>query len=145
MRFARVILGVAGVYGLIVLLPLYFERAKYERLAPPVITHLEFYYGFVGVTVAWQVAFLMIAAQPLRYRPLMIPCCLEKFSYGIAVLVLGFQNQIAAIAMAFGTVDLVLGVLFVISYVRVGSATGAEVNVTGGRSRAPLPADPPRH
>jgi len=123
MRFARVAFGIAGVYGLVALLPLYFEREKYEHMAPPAITHPEFYYGFVGIGVAWQVAFLMIAAQPLRYRPLMIACCVEKFSYGIAVLVLGFQNRVASVAMAFGTVDLVLGVLFVISFLRARAST----------------------
>jgi hypothetical protein len=59
MRFARVIFGLAGVYGLILILPMYFEIARFERAAPPVITHLELYYGFVGVTIAWQVAFLI--------------------------------------------------------------------------------------
>jgi hypothetical protein len=118
MRFARVIFGVAGVYGLAVVLPMSFERARFERAAPPVITHLELYYGFIGVTLAWQVAFLIIAAQPARYRPVMIPSILEKFSYGLAVLVLGFQNRVAPVTTAFGTVDLVLGVLFVVAYVR---------------------------
>ena len=118
MRFARVIFGLAGVYGLAVVLPMYFERARFERVAPPVVTHLELYYGFVGVTLAWQVAFLVIATQPARYRPIMIPSILEKLSYGIAILVLGFQNRVAPVTTAFGTVDLVLGVLFVVAYVR---------------------------
>lgn len=122
MRFARVIFGIAGVYGLALTVPMYFERARFERAAPPVITHLELYYGFVGVTLAWQVAFLMIAAQPARYRLIMIPSILEKFSYGMAVLVLGFQNRVASVTMAFGTVDLVLGALFVVAYVRTGSS-----------------------
>jgi len=121
MRFARVIFGLAGVYGLIVILPMYFGRTKYERVAPPAVTHPEFYYGFVGVALAWQVAFLIVAAQPVRYRLIMIPAVLEKFTYGIAVLVLGFQNRVASITMAFGTVDLVLGVLFVVAFMRVGS------------------------
>jgi hypothetical protein len=121
MRFARVIFGLAGVYGLILILPMYFERARFQRAAPPVITHLELYYGFVGVTLAWQVAFLIIAAQPARYRLMMIPSILEKLSYGIAVLILGFQNRVAPVTLAFGTVDLVLGALFVVAYVRVGS------------------------
>jgi len=124
MKFARVIFGLAGVYGLGVVLPMYFERARFERVAPPVVTHLELYYGFVGVTLAWQVAFLIIAARPVRYRLIMIPSILEKFSYGIAVLVLGFQNRVAPVATAFGTVDLVLGVLFVVAYLR--TASGAD-------------------
>ena len=118
MRFSRVIFGLAAVYGLVVVLPLYFERARFEVVAPPAVTHLELYYGFVGVTLAWQVAFLVIAVRPARYRLIMIPSILEKFSYGIAVLVLGFQSQVAPVMMAFGTVDLVLGVLFVVAYLR---------------------------
>lgn len=117
------IFGLAGVYGIGLTLPMYFEQAKYEHMAPPVVTHLELYYGFVGVTLAWQVAFLLIAAQPARYRPIMIPSILEKLAYGLAVLVLGFQNRVASVTMAFGTVDLVLGALFVIAFVRIG-ATG---------------------
>ena len=120
MRLARVVFGLAGVYGLAVVLPMYFERARFERAAPPVVTHLELYYGFVGITIAWQVAFLVIAVRPARYRLIMIPSILEKFSYGIAVLVLGFQSRVAPVMMAFGTVDLVLGVLFVVAYVRKG-------------------------
>jgi hypothetical protein len=120
MRFARVIFGLAGVYGLAVVLPMYFERARFEVVAPPVITHLEFYYGFTGITLAWQVAFLIIAAQPARYRTIMIPSILEKFSYALAVLALGFQNRVAPVTMAFGTVDLVLGALFVVAYLRTG-------------------------
>lgn len=128
MRFARVIFGLAGVYGLAVVLPMYFERARFERVAPPVITHLELYYGFAGVTLAWQVAFLIIAAQPARYRPIMIACILEKLSYGIAVLVLGFQNRVAPVTMAFGTVDLVLGALFIVAYLRARPEAGRRPN-----------------
>ncbi|HXJ94987.1 MAG TPA: hypothetical protein VMT20_19275 [Terriglobia bacterium] len=128
MRFARVIFGLAGVYGLGLVLPMYFERARFESVAPPVVTHLELYYGFAGVTLAWQVAFLIIAAQPARCRLIMIPSILEKFSYGIAVLALGFQNRAAPVTMAFGTVDLVLGALFMVAYVR--TASGADQQST---------------
>jgi hypothetical protein len=38
---------------------------------PPAITHSEFYYGFVGFAMTWQVAFLIIRRDPKRYRPLM--------------------------------------------------------------------------
>src|SRR5215472_4850591 len=99
MRFARIVFGIAGVYGLAVVLPMYFERARFEVAAPPVVTHLELYYGFVGVTLAWQVAFIIIAVQPARYRTIMIPSILEKFTYALAVLVLGFQNRVASVIM----------------------------------------------
>lgn len=122
MKLARIIYALAGVYGVGVLLPMYLERSHIEKVYPPAITHLEYYYGFVGAGLAWQVAFLIIASNPVRYRPLMLACVLEKLTYGLAVLVLAFQNQVPGAIMAFGTVDLVWGALFVLAFLRCASA-----------------------
>jgi hypothetical protein len=121
MRLARIVYGVAGVYGLVVLLPMYFGRTHFEAVYPPAITHPEFYYGFAGLGVAWQIAFLIIALNPARYRLLMPACVLEKLAYGLAVLVLAFQNRVAGAIMAFGTLDLVWGALFVLAFLRAPS------------------------
>ena len=37
-------------------------EARVGRDYPPAITHPEYFYGFLGVAAAWQVAFLVIAA-----------------------------------------------------------------------------------
>jgi hypothetical protein len=42
----------------------------------------------VGVALAWQIAFLVIAWDPVRLRPMMIMSIVEKFSYGITVTTL---------------------------------------------------------
>ncbi len=84
-RFARIVYLVAGIVGLIEIVPLYFYEAALNRTQPPPITHPEFYYGFVGVTLAWQVAFLVIARDPLRFRPLMPVSWIEKLLYPVAV------------------------------------------------------------
>ena len=52
MRFARVVYFIAGIYGLLVLLPQYFLEEKTGRDFPPAITHPEFFYGFIAVAVA---------------------------------------------------------------------------------------------
>lgn len=44
------------------------------------ITRPGFYYGFVGLGLAWQIAFLVIAQDPVKYRLMMIPSMVEKFS-----------------------------------------------------------------
>jgi len=122
MKLARILYALAGVYGIGVLLPMYFERSHIETVYPPAISHLEYYYGFVGLGLAWQVAFLIIASNPIRYRPMMPACILEKLTYGLAVLALAFQNQVAGAIMAFGTVDLVWGGLFVLAFLGLRSA-----------------------
>jgi hypothetical protein len=65
-RFARWVFLVAGVLGLAEIVPLYFLDNMIGRTEPPPITHPGFYYGFVGVALAWQVAFLIISRDPVR-------------------------------------------------------------------------------
>ena len=88
MRFAKGVFWVAGIWGLLVITPLYFMFELIGRKDPPAITHPGFYYGFVGTALAWQIAFLVIAWDPVRLRPMMIMSIVEKFSYGITVTTL---------------------------------------------------------
>jgi hypothetical protein len=44
--------------------------------------------------LAFQVAFIVIARDPVRLRPMMIPSVLEKFGYGATLLVLYLQNRL---------------------------------------------------
>ena len=118
MRFAKVVFLVAGVYGLIVMAPQYFLEAKNGRDFPPAINHPEFYYGFIGIGVAWQVLFLFLSRDPVRYRPMMIPSMLEKASFFIAAVVLYLQQRIAVMTLGLAMVDATLLILFVISYLK---------------------------
>jgi len=93
MKFAKIVFWVAGIWGLLVLTPLYFMFDLIGRNDPPPITHPGFFYGFVGVALAWQIAFIFIATDPARYRPLMIPSVLEKVSFAAAVIILVLQGR----------------------------------------------------
>jgi hypothetical protein len=118
MTFARRVFRCAGIYGLIVLPPQYFLEARIGQDAPPPITHPEFFYGFLGVAIAWQVAFLIIAQDPPRYRPLMLAGVIEKFSFAAAVATLFAQGRAAVAVMMFAGIDLVLGVLFLAAWLQ---------------------------
>jgi hypothetical protein len=120
MRFAKVVFWVAGIWGLLVITPLYFMFDLIGQKDPPAITHPGFYYGFVGVALAWQVAFIFIAREPLRLRPMMIPSVIEKFSWGIAVVVLVAQGRMHSSDLVFAGTDGLLGVLFVVAYWKTG-------------------------
>ena len=98
------------------MLPLYFMEAQTGRDYPPPITHPEYYYGFIGVGVAWQLAFLVISRDPLRYRPLMLPTIVEKASFGIAVAVLYLQLRVSSFMFGVAMVDSLLGVLFIVAW-----------------------------
>jgi hypothetical protein len=116
MKFARIVFTIAGIYGLVVLLPQYFMEKKNGLDFPPLITHPEYYYGFIGVALAWQVLFLILAKDTARYRAMMIPSVLEKAGFGIAVIVLFLQQRVPAFLLAPATIDLIFGLLFLVAY-----------------------------
>jgi hypothetical protein len=115
-RFARRVFTGAGVYGLIVLVPQFFLADRIGRDTPPAITHLEYFFGFIGVAVAWQFVFLMIGRNPERYAPLMLPAVLEKLAFGVPTLVLFAQGRLPGTVLLFGLLDLTLGALFLASW-----------------------------
>jgi hypothetical protein len=121
MKWARWIFGVAGVYGLVLLVPFYFMEDRIGRETPPAITHPEFFYGFVGLAVAWQIGFVCVAVDPVRYRLMMLPSMVEKFSFAIAVGLLFFKDRVPGTLLVFGGIDLLLGILFVIAYLRTAA------------------------
>jgi len=119
MSFARRVFQVAGIYGLVVLLPQYFMEERLGRDFPPPLNHPEHFYGFLGVAAAWQVAFLIIARDPVRYRLIMIPGMLEKVSFGLAAIVLYSQRRIPPTMLAFGILDLLWAGLFLMAFMKV--------------------------
>lgn len=68
--------------------------------------------------MAWQVVFLVIGSNPVRFRPLMIPSIIEKFGYVATVAVL-YQRALISVADAMTAApDLLLGILFVVAFAK---------------------------
>jgi len=101
--------------------PLYFIFNLIGRQEPPLITHPGFYYGFAAMALAWQFGFFVIAIEPARFRPMMIPGALGKLGWGIAVVVLFMQHRISPVDMALGAVDLLLAFLFLIAFAKTSA------------------------
>ena len=123
MKFARTVFRIAGVYGLLVITPLYFIFDKIGQQDPPPITHPGFYYGFAGCALAWQLAFLVIAADPVRFRPMMLPSIVEKITYAIAIPVLYAQHRVHPADLALYSIDGLFCILFFISFLRTKPRT----------------------
>lgn len=122
MKFASRVFLIAGIYGLLVLPPLYFLEKRVGIEEPPAITHPEYFYGFIGCAIAWQIAFLMMSRDPLRFRLLILPAVFEKFSYGVAIAILFLQSRVSPAALVFGGIDLLLGCLFIASFLKTRPA-----------------------
>lgn len=118
MKFARIVFAAAGVWGLLVLPPLYWEPLALTQVSPPA-THPVFYYGFLGVALAWQLAFLVIASDPIRFRPLMPVAVIEKIGYVAAAAIMYANGRLAVgPEIAGGTADFILGCLFVAAFLK---------------------------
>ena len=121
MRFARWTFGLAAIWGIIVVGPLYFLESQIAESAPPAITHPEYYYGFIGAVLAWQLAYALIATDPMRYRPIMLIGALGKVAFFAACLVLYLQGRSEAILPLATAPDLLLAILFCIAWARLGA------------------------
>jgi hypothetical protein len=118
MKFAKVVFYVAAIWGVLVLTPLYFMSNLIGQQDPPPITHPAFFYGFVGTGLAWQIAFFVIASNPARFRPMMIPSVLEKIGYGVPAVVLFLQKRMKPQDLLFSGADLLFAVLFLVSFLK---------------------------
>ena len=121
-RFAKIVFRVAGIYGFLVLTPVYFLENKIAQETPPPITHPEYFYGFIGVALAWQLVFLVVSKDPVRYRALILPSIAEKLSFGVALLALFAQHRIPPSVLAAGSGDWIFAFLFLAAYLKTKPA-----------------------
>ena len=117
MRFAKWVFLLAGFSGVLMVAPLYFEDRFFED-SPPAINRPEFYYGFVGLCLAWQTMFIVIGLDPIRYRMAMLPSMLEKASFAVAIPILYALDRVAVTWVGFASMDATWLILFVIAYLR---------------------------
>ena len=121
--FARRVFMGAGIAGLLVIVPLFFALDYIGQQYPPAVNHPEYYYDFLAITLAWQVAFLIIARDPVRFRPLMIGGMLEKAGHITAMSATFASGHILLEQLIAGAIlDVILLVLFVMAYRRTPAA-----------------------
>jgi hypothetical protein len=118
MNFTRFVFAGAGIWGIIALTPLFFLIDITGRPYPAPADYPHFFYGFLTVALAWQLAFLIIAIDPVRYRLLMIPSILEKAGYVVAVILLRGQLRIDEVAVSTAIPDAILGILFIAAFLK---------------------------
>ena len=118
MRFAKWVFLLAGITGALMVAPAYFLEDRFGRDHPPPVNHAELYYGFFGVTLAWQCMFLVIGSDPARSRTAMIPAMAEKASYAVAIPVLYALGRVPVTWVGFASMDATWLVLFIIAYLR---------------------------
>ncbi len=116
MRLAKIIFIGAGIWGIAVLTPLYWLVDISGRHYAPPNDYPQFFYGFIGVAIAWQIAFLVIGSNPARFRMLMIPAMIEKFGYISTLILMYGRSQISSIEVQPAVPDGFIGLLFIVAF-----------------------------
>lgn len=116
--FARRVFFWSAIWGLVVLLPQYFLEAKLGELDPPPTNRPEQYYGFLAVTVAWQLVYLVVARDVVRFRPLMPLAVTVKLLFVATLAALWLAGRLSGTAAAGALPDLVIAALFLAAWRR---------------------------
>jgi hypothetical protein len=112
---ARRLFRGAAIYGLIVLLPLYFLERQVAAPAA-LLDHPIYYYGFVGAAAAWQTVYWTIGSDPLRYRAFMPLAVVAKFGFWVPSLILWLNGRAPTSTFAVTNGDLILGIAFFLAW-----------------------------
>lgn len=117
MTFAKWVFTIGGIWGVLIIAPLFFlEGALAEATGP--FSHPDAYYGFLASTLTWQFAYLLIGRNPVAYRPFMLLGALGKLLYAGATWALFAQGRIPVTVPLIASPDLLLAVLFVMAWFR---------------------------
>lgn len=112
MRFARWVFRVAGIYGIVVVAPMFFLESQ---MAPGAV-HPVFFYAWVSLDLMWQILFLVLSIDPIRYRPMMLVSVLEKASAVIVIPWLYVAGRVGGMWLGAAAADLVFAALFIASH-----------------------------
>ena len=122
MKFARWIFLIAGALGLLSTVPLVFAEKTLGVEKP------EFFYGFVFLNLCWQILYLVLSSDVIRFRPIMIPAFLAKASGTSALTWLYLLGRVSVQWVAIGAVDGVFAALFLAAYLATGRPSAAEAS-----------------
>jgi hypothetical protein len=110
--FARGVFRIAGLYGIIILSPMLLL----ERQMAPGAIHPVFFYAWVSTGLAWQILFIVLSMNPVRYRPMILVCVLQKMTAVIAIPWLYGMRRVGGMWLGAAASDLVFAVLFLSAY-----------------------------
>lgn len=122
--FARRVFQAAALWGLVII-PLGYtgylagSDPSLASIARPEIAH-----GFFLVTFAWQLVFGLISTDHVRFRLLMPIAVIEKLPFAAIVFWLFSQGLVGPTMLFMGSMDAVLGTLFVLAFLQTPRSPG---------------------
>lgn len=116
MTFAKWVFTLGGIWGVLVIGPMFFAESALAQATGKPFNHPDTYYGFVAAVFCWQLAYLVISRDPARYRPFMLLGALGKVFFAGGCWLLFAQGRIPIMTPAIASPDLLLAALFVAAW-----------------------------
>ena len=112
MKFAKWVFLIGGVFGLLAIIPLYFN----ENQIAPGLKYPEFYYGFIGINIVWQIMYIYISTNPSRFRPIILFAFFVKILGVISIFWLIIIERTATWWYGIVISDLIFAILFLSAF-----------------------------
>jgi len=116
MTFARLAYLLAGLWGVIVIALGYASYITGTDQSLAAIARPEMVHGFFLMAMPWQLLFLVISRDPLRYNTIMPITVLEKLPFAAVTLTLFTKGQVTPMMGFFAAMDGLWGVSFCVAY-----------------------------
>ncbi|MBL8769901.1 MAG: hypothetical protein JNK30_00845 [Phenylobacterium sp.] len=126
MTFAKWVFTIGGVWGVLIIAPLFVLEGVLAGASGP-FSHPDTYYGFAASTLMWQFGYLVIGRDPARYRPFMLLGAGGKVIYFAACWALHLTGRIPIAVPLVASPDILLAALFVVAWFRTAPARLAAV------------------
>jgi hypothetical protein len=115
MKFARWVFLIAGLLGLLPLVPvIYSILVSGQAILPNPGSMGLFFYAFLLQYVCWQILYFILARDPLRFRPMMILAFFAQLLTPFNTAWWYFYGFTRWVPIAI--VDLVLAILFLVAF-----------------------------
>jgi len=125
MTFAKWVFTIGGIWGVLIIGPLFFVEGMMADAAGKPFNHPDTYYGFVASTFAWQLGYLVIGRNPAPYRPFMLLGALGKVIYFASTWILFARGRIVITVPMVASPDILLATLFVVAWFKTRPARAA--------------------
>jgi hypothetical protein len=119
-HLGRRIFFIAGVYGVLVLTPMFFLEDRIGRDLPPPITHPEYFYGFLCLALVSQALYFLIARDLIRFRPIILVGIAGKVSFAVSAFILVAIHRTPTQFLFGPVMDLFIAAVFFWVYLRTG-------------------------
>jgi len=115
---AKLIFRVAAILDILALTPILFFPNRIGNPVPRPLTEPEYFHGFLAYALIFALLFLVIASNPIRYRPVMWIAIVQKFVYPIAIFGLLSTHRAPPAKSFYAGTEFLFALLFILALIK---------------------------